>query len=199
MHNRFLVGCVTMGLTAMIILLFPSDNTAGSTHCFGQAAVVDTNQTTNYSANDDSAYQPAFTQHSYTDNGDGTITDNRTGLMWKKCSEPNTTTTCGSESSYTWSAAISQCEGLTYPAGGYTDWRLPNVNELASILDLEPTLPAPYINGTYFPSFANSSYWSSTTYPAATTDAMTVRFYAGYTYHNLKTDSNYVVCVRAGP
>jgi hypothetical protein len=68
----------------------------------------------------------------YTDNGNGTVTDSGTGLIWQKCTVGQMTTlgicNTGSAPSYTWSNAINYCFGLTL--GGRNDWRLPNVNEL---------------------------------------------------------------------
>ena len=67
---------------------------------------------------------------SYTDNGDGTITDNVTGLTW---------TQSLSTFSMTWDQAASYCDTLT--TGGYTDWRLPAVKELWSIRDFSMGWP----------------------------------------------------------
>ena len=161
-------------------------------------ALPDTGQTTVYTASDDASYNPANTQLSYTDNADFTITDNRTGLMWKKCSEgQNNDSTCsGTAGTYTWANAITQCEGLTAP-GGYTDWRLPNMKELFSIIKYEGT--APFIDQTNFPATVNSTYWTSTTYVPSTTYAMIVTFSNGYVNGNFKTVNDYVRCVRAGP
>lgn len=141
---------------------------------------------------------------SYTNNGDGTVTDNCTGLMWKRCSEPDTsTTTCsGTHSTYTWANALGQCEGLTF--AGRTDWRLPNIKELFSIvLEEYPAITdvkaqgAPYINQTVFPATVSSDYWSSTTYPVDTSYALYVRFAYGLVNIVLsKISSNYVRCVR---
>ena len=140
---------------------------------------------------------------SFTDNGDGTVTDNCTGLMWKKCSEPDTsTTTCGgTHSTYTWANALGQCEGLSF--AGHADWRLPNIKELFSVVVEEnpaisgvKALGAPYINQTVFPSTVSSNYWSSTTIPDDTSYALYVYFLIGYTSDGNKTNSRYVRCVR---
>ena len=104
--------------------------------------IVDTNQIlcyNNYKQIDYPAEGEAFygqdaqytgTSPSYNDNGDGTITDNVTGLMWAQ-----------EQSRYTmeWSAASPYCESLT--TGGYTDWRLPTVKELWSIRDFSTGWP----------------------------------------------------------
>jgi hypothetical protein len=87
--------------------------------------------------------------------GQVVVTDNATGLMWVS---NGTSTGCYSGGTRTWAQAISFAEGLTF--AGYSDWRLPNIRELQSIVDYGRTNPP--INPTYFPNTA-SYYWSSTT------------------------------------
>ena len=74
---------------------------------------------------------------SYTDHGDGTVTDNVTGLMWAQNQ---------SEDSTGWLEAATYCEDLTL--GGYSDWRLPTIKELWSIRDQSTGWP--YVDTTYF-------------------------------------------------
>ncbi len=87
---------------------------------------------------------------SFTDNGNGTVTDNVIGLMWQQ-EDDNTTRT--------WADAGTYCDGLAL--GGYTDWRLPTKKELMSIVNYGTYSPA--INTTYFPNTNASSYcpWES--------------------------------------
>ena len=119
---------------------------------------------------------------SFTDNGNGTVSDSDTGLMWQK-EDDNTTRT--------WESAISYCEGLSL--GSYNDWRLPNIKELRSIVDT--TTYSPAINSTYFPNTNSSSYWSSTTY---TPYAWYVGFSNGVVSYGYESDYYYVLCVRGG-
>lgn len=62
--------------------------------------------------------------NNYTDNGDGTITDRATGLMWQKEDNGNT---------YNWQEGLSYAENLEL--AGHSDWRMPNAKELHSIVD----------------------------------------------------------------
>jgi len=134
--------------------------------------------------------------------GDGTITDNRTGLMWVQSgyadedTTPATTyTPSGNWRKYTWENAILYCERLDYAE--YTDWRLPNVRELESIVDAGEQSPS--INTTYFLNTENSWYWLSTTYVPTTTMAWYVGFTLGRVSPTAKTGSYYVRPVRGGP
>ncbi|MBP8284334.1 MAG: DUF1566 domain-containing protein, partial [Chromatiaceae bacterium] len=72
----------------------------------------------------------------FTDNGDGTVTDRATGLQWQRCSEGQTWSsgTCtGTATGHTWQVALQLAEAASY--AGQSDWRLPNINELASIVE----------------------------------------------------------------
>jgi Protein of unknown function (DUF1566) len=85
---------------------------------------------------------------------------------------------------------------LELPIGGYRDWRLPDRNELQSIVDY--TRYNPSINRTAFPGAMSSDYWSSSTYASNPDYAWYVYFYYGYVGHNYKSYSFYVRAVRGG-
>jgi len=120
----------------------------------------------------------------FIDNDDGTITDNETGLMWQKETAPGT---------YTWQQALSYCESSTL--AGYNDWRLPNRNELQSIVDYSRENPSidPIFNSVSFP------YWSSTTYAYSPSSAWGVDFFGGFVGGYTKSYVRYFVrAVRSG-
>ena len=96
---------------------------------------------------------------SFTDNNNGTVTDNVTGLMWQK--------TDNGES--TWETALINASTLTL--GGYKDWRLPTPSELFSIFNHNNGNPAA-LDTTYFPSNPSGAaeyWWSSDVYGSSTT------------------------------
>ncbi len=122
---------------------------------------------------------------SFTDNGDGTVSDNDTGLMWQK-EDDNT--------KRVWNDAITYCDNLTL--AGNTDWRLPSKKELISIVNYGKFNPS--INTTYFPNTDSSPYWSSTIYADDTSYAWSVHLYGGGVYGYGKSGDGYVRCVRGG-
>lgn len=72
-------------------------------------------------------------QPSYTNNGDGTVTDNVTGLMWQNSWDHNGDGTIDYDDKLTYDGILSLIEaGYTY--AGYTDWRLPSIKELYSLI-----------------------------------------------------------------
>lgn len=131
---------------------------------------------------------------SFTDNGNGAVTDNNTGLMWQKCSagQNNDATCSGTVSTKTWQQALDYCNGLSLAE--YTDWRLPNVKELKSITD--DTTSSPSIDSTYFPNTESSAYWSSTTKETYEYSAWSVNFTFGSIWSGAKTALGTVRCVR---
>lgn len=144
----------------------------------------------------DGAYQKGQTR-SYADNEDGTVTDNSTGLMWKKCSEGLSGDNCatGVATRMNWTTATSTCESDTTAA--YTDWRLPNIKELLSLVDYGKVYPDPAINTTLFPATdTNYSYWTSTSFIETPIYARSVDFYDGAVYYVNKSNQFYVRCVR---
>ena len=129
-------------------------------------------------------------QAGFTDNGNGTVSDNATGLMWQQ----DTARDGGNYDAMTWEEALAYCEALNL--GGLTDWRLPTIKELRSLVDYGEYNPA--INKTFFPNTVSSYYWSSTTSADRTASAWSVFFYYGYGSWDYKYSSRYVRAVRGG-
>lgn len=92
-------------------------------------------------------------------NGNGTVTDRATGLIWKQCTEGLSGTGCqiGNLETFTWQAALKQAADAVF--AGSSLWRLPNKKELASLVELRCYQPA--INSRFFPNTPSSFFWSS--------------------------------------
>jgi hypothetical protein len=125
------------------------------------------------------------------DNADGTITDQNTGLMWQKETAPGT---------YTWEQALAYANNLTL--AGHSDWRLPNINELHTLVDYsrgEPAVFQPFANDTVVGA---DIYWSSTSMASQTTGAQNAKGITlgqwGAVTSIGKSNLRYVRVVRAG-
>ena len=123
----------------------------------------------------------------------GIVRDNKTGLFWQDDYSDNNKQITQLD----WIGAINYCEELTL--GGYTNWRLPNFNELFFIADR--TKYNPTIDKINFTQTSSNNYWTSTTIDRKKNYAWSVNFYYGYGGNGdswqLKSQSNYIRCVRS--
>ena len=140
----------------------------------------------------------------FTDRGDGTVSDNLTGLVWAKNANllgtddaDNDTDGTAGDGAVTWQHAldyIKRLNRLNYL--GHNDWRLPNVNELESLVHAglyNPALPA-----NPFTNVQSDYYWSSTSFAYSTYGAWIVGMDGGRVGSGSKTGDGYVWPVRAG-
>ncbi len=128
---------------------------------------------------------------------DGTVTHIATGLMWMRCVLGQTLsgTVCGgSTMTYIWQDALQAADSYTF--AGYTDWRLPNKSELASIVEWACNDPA--INTVAFPNDPNGLVLSSSPYADNSNSAWTVLFFNGSFVNYGKPSSGNVRLVRGG-
>ncbi|MCX5885360.1 MAG: DUF1566 domain-containing protein [Proteobacteria bacterium] len=119
----------------------------------------------------------------FTDNGDETMTDNLTGLMWTK--DANLTS-----ATKTWQQALDYVAGMnngTYPNFGYADWRLPNVNELESLINANEPNSATWLNTQGFTNVQAYLYWSSTSDAVDQDVASIIDMWHGYVYNGDKS------------
>ena len=124
----------------------------------------------------------------FTDNGDDTVTDILTGLMWL-----NNVSAIPDGNSGSWFQALDRCEELIFPISGYGDWRLPNVRELMSIIDYgqDADLRLPPLN--HFDNIQEDLYWTSTTSADEHDDAWVVDLGTGELDTNYKYDAIYYI------
>lgn len=123
--------------------------------------------------------------------GEHIIMDLATGLMWPKS---GLSVGCNNGAKVNWSNAAVFALGLNY--GGFSDWRIPNVNELLSICNHSIANPTIHTEFTNVLTDNYSGYWTGTTYAVLTTSAWLVRFNGGYAYALAKGSTTYVRPVR---
>ena len=122
---------------------------------------------------------------SLVENGDGTVTDRRTGLTWQKI---------GPAKPLTWEEALRACESLKPSARGA--WRLPNIKELRSLSDDAKIRPS--LDRKFFPEAKIANYWSSTTQSNRPGRAWLVEFETGLVTYADKTETQSVLAVCGG-
>jgi len=144
----------------------------------------------------DAAYTTGcYIVNRFVDNKDGTVLDRCTGLMWQKnTADVNNDGSSDDNDSVTWRVALGYSSSLTL--AGYSDWRLPNVRELNSIVAyglnpaLDPVLALPLTDESVI------SYWSSTTRSEITSSAWYVQVNSGLYGTNGKIVKYFVRAVR---
>jgi hypothetical protein len=162
------------------------------------APVPKTGQILTYAPKDDGNLKKGVTSPTprFTDNGNGTVTDKLSGLIWMK--------NANAFGQRTWTQAMSDANGLKSGSADLADgseagdWRLANLRELQSLADYSKVSPALPENHP-FTGVMTTYYWTSTTYAYNTDGAWTIGYADGYASAYYKTDSYYVWCVRGGP
>lgn len=151
----------------------------------------------------------------FVDNGDGTVSDTRTGLMWEKLGDDGGIH--DQDTTYSWvdamSVKIAALNGAAF--AGHGDWRLPNINELRTIVAIrthqqeEAFSPLAFqrdcvpgctvLTCSCTSSGFNYAFWTSTTYHPAPAEAWTIETYSSTTFHHPKTGATgRVRAVRGG-
>lgn len=138
----------------------------------------------------------------FIDHQDGTVTHSRTGLMWKRCAEGQNwsggTCTGAASDVINWSSALQA--GRDAVTANHSDWRLPNIKELESIV--EGKCYSPSINASIFPNTSASHVWSASAHAYFPTSVWYVYFLDGRVDYGKKVGPNQhpnqVRLVRAG-
>ncbi len=137
----------------------------------------------------------------FTANGDATLTDNLTTLIWSPDGSTPTDGGLCTGGATTWQGALNYVACLnTNNYLGHSDWRLPNVNELESIVNDGQSNVATWLNGQGFSNVQWNYYWSSTSYASNPSCAWSVFMYDGdvLAFNVAKSYSYYVWPVRGG-
>ena len=115
----------------------------------------------------------------YTDNGNGTVTDPTTGLTWMRCAMGQTWTgsgCSGTAGNYYWDDAMALTGTVSF--AGQSDWRLPSLLELQSIINI---YGSPAIDSAAFPATPGAGFWSSSSIFTGSFSAWYVHFNSGST------------------
>jgi hypothetical protein len=180
------------------------------------APVPKTGQTTSYTTGDDGDLEKgvAWPSPRFTDNSDGTVTDNLTGLIWLKNANVGASNTPWA-TAFTWVNELNASGTMNGNNAGdisnsgshQTDWRLPNLQELLSLIDYGFDTPAlsntagtgQWVSDDPFTGVVLGNYWSSSTYVDSPTYAWHVSFSYGQSAAGHKTGlSDFVWPVRGG-
>jgi hypothetical protein len=163
--------------------------------------LISFNSTAQQTCKTDSIVQTAPDSR-FTNNGDGTVTDMQTGLMWARCRQGFQGAVCDTASSvatstFTWAEALALNSATSDTVILLrTDWRLPNIKELQSLVERSCSNPA--INDSVFPNTGNSFFWSASPYAFVTNSAWGVFFSDGSVSTNLRGDGQSVRLVHGG-
>jgi len=162
----------------------------GQTLCYKamSAAVIDCAGT---GQDGDTLTGVAWPNPRFMDNGDQTMTDKLTGLVWTKDADP-------AGGIKTWQQSLDYIKTLNSKNYlGHNDWRLPNINEMESLANKQGNL-ATWLNSQGFRNVRADYYWTSTTYASYTSYAWSVGMYSGIVAGHGKADGSYVWPVRRG-
>jgi hypothetical protein len=163
--------------------------------------VPKTGQTTSYETGDDGDVQEgvSWPNPRFTDNGNATVTDNLTGLVWMKHANDIDADGFPPQS---WEDACKACKELKNGEHSLTDgsvagdWHLPNLRELQSLVDYGKAYPA-LPPGHPFPGVLSHYFWSSTHLPTDEDIANALHFGDGYLGGQFMSNLYYVWCVRS--
>lgn len=124
-----------------------------------------------------------------TINGDVVVVDRATGCMW---AADGNAAGCNNGDDRQWDFNIDYARNLDF--AGFSDWLLPNINELLSIIHYAKV--APIVDETFFPNTVSDNYVSSTTHFGFTDNVWIVGFGTGVLVADAKSNSHYIRCVR---
>jgi len=152
-----------------------------------------------YNNYDDGYYKKGYPKSGakFTNNGDGTITDNATGLMWVR--DPSLLGGAfgvpGTPSKMKYLDSLSNVHALNY--AGYSDWRVPNIKEMQSIFDYSRSYPA--IDTDFFVIYDSSVYFNTSTRYACWLGALVAAdLDNGFGYFSFVVELLYILPVRGG-
>jgi hypothetical protein len=160
----------------------------GQEVCFGEEGNVPCAKT---GQDGDTKAGMPWPENRFLDHEDGTITDGLTGLMWIKNDDFMKRET-------NWEEAFGAVEALNkIKAYGYNDWRLPNINELRSLINYSQTHNDEWFERQGLSGIRNGYYWSSTTLAGNPFAAWVIQMHGGWMRTYNKYDHCLTMAVRS--
>lgn len=193
-RNNYCNGFVTTGGETIVV-----SGTKSNNGTFTTASATANTIVVNETINDESADAAQTTVITKTEAiSNNTVLDNNTGLTWTRYN-PIVLGLAGkmlnkSAVNYIYTIFNYATAANAASLGGYTDWRVPNVFEMMSLMDYEAATAVP--DTTAFPSVISSIYHTSTTQPSAVTNLISVRFDTGVLLARAADQLDYVLLVR---
>jgi len=133
----------------------------------------------------------------FSDNGDGTVIDKLTGLVWSQNGYAPGPAACSPGAAKTWQAALGYAACLNANNYlGHSDWRLPDINELESLIHAGQADNSSWLNASGFSHVQSGIYWSSTTYVTDARDACLIHMNHGDLWYDDKANLYFVWPVR---
>jgi len=165
--------------------------------------VAETGQTTSYAAGDDGAFQMGepWPDPRFTDNGDGTITDELTGLVWAQDNVNPGPAPCNPGVTRNWFNSLTYVDCLNTNSWlGHTDWRMPNIVELESLVHFQEADNRPWWNSQGFTMTSVYWWYSSTNEPNGLAHVHSLSAITSFSTHSkLAVTGGAVWPVRGGP
>jgi hypothetical protein len=201
-------------LLLMLVLMLISVNVCagmlpdtGQTQCYGGSShEITCPQPGEPFYGQDAQYGPNV--QAFTDLGNGIVRENMSGLEWVQDGNLIANRNPGfdtdetiDDGAVTWQSALDYIEKLNMEVYlGYSDWRLPTIKELSTIVDysIDYWVSGPLLNDSYFSDTMVGMYWSSTTLNFVGDRAKTQASH-GFLLYDVKTDCNFVRAVRGNP
>ena len=160
--------------------------------------IPQTGQSSSFGTRDDGSLQKGavWPAHRFLDNGNGTVSDNLTGLIWLK--------NANCFGSLTWTAALIAINNLAGGSCALTDgskagaWRLPNRKEIKSLVNRQQVDTSAWLNSLGFSNCQADYYWSSSTVANATISAWRLNLLNGYLSTDNKLNNAFLWPVRSG-
>ncbi len=167
----------------------------------GSVNLPQTGQTGTYGVDDDGALKKGapWPEPRFTDNMNETLTDNLTGLIWAKEARNSGSLICPSDELKNWKDVLDHVACLNEKKYlGYNNWRMPDVNELASLINTDCEDSSVWLASQGFKNIVMEFYWTSSSYEDRPGNSWVVNLEYGHVVAGRKEKEYYIFPVRGG-